>query len=100
MELGVHGIRVNVVSPGYIDVREWSEAYPDRAPDDLRQALVRQIPLGVGGHPLDIASAVLFLASAEAGHVTGAVLEVDGGSGAGRYGLRAHVSKDDANVRG
>ncbi|HEX9622983.1 MAG TPA: SDR family oxidoreductase [Streptosporangiaceae bacterium] len=100
MELGAFGIRVNVVSPGYIDVREWSEAYPDRAPGELRQALVGQIPLGVAGHPMDIAAAVLFLASAKAGHVTGAVLEVDGGSGAGRYGLRAHVSKEGANVRG
>lgn len=105
MELGGHGIRVNVVSPGYIDVREWSEAYPDRAPDELRQALVHQIPLGVAGHPMDIASAVMFLASAEAGHITGAVLEVDGGSGAGRFGLRGHVSRaanngDAAHVRG
>ena len=49
---------------------------------------------------MDIASAVLFLASAEAGHITGAVLEVDGGSGAGRFGLRGHVSKEGANVRG
>jgi NAD(P)-dependent dehydrogenase (short-subunit alcohol dehydrogenase family) len=100
MELGPHGIRVNVVSPGYIDVREWSEAYPDRAPDELRAALVRGIPLGVGGHPMDIAAAVLFLASADAKHITGAVLEVDGGSGAGRHGLRGHVSEEGANVRG
>ena len=100
MELGRHGIRVNVVSPGYIDVRDWSEAYPDRAPDELRAVLVQGIPLGVGGHPMDIASAVLFLASEQARHITGAVLEVDGGSGAGRHGLRAHVSKEGANVRG
>ncbi|HEU5420875.1 MAG TPA: SDR family oxidoreductase [Streptosporangiaceae bacterium] len=87
MELGPHGIRVNVVSPGYIDVRQWSEAFPDRAPDDLRAALVGSIPLGRAGDPRDIASAVLFLASREAGHVTGAVLEVDGGSNAGRFAL-------------
>ncbi len=51
MELGRHGIRVNVVAPGYIDVRGWSDAYPDRAPDDLRAALVRSIPLGQAGRP-------------------------------------------------
>jgi 3-oxoacyl-[acyl-carrier protein] reductase len=100
MELGSHGIRVNVVAPGYIDVRGWSDAYPDRAPDELRQALVASIPLGVAGHPSDIASAVLYLASAAAAHVTGAVLDVDGGSGAGRFGLRSHVSKEGVNVRG
>jgi NAD(P)-dependent dehydrogenase (short-subunit alcohol dehydrogenase family) len=100
MELGAYGIRVNVVSPGYIDVREWSSAFPDRAPDDLRADLVRSIPLGRAGDPRDIASAVLFLASADASHITGAVLEVDGGSNAGRYALRAHVSDGVASVRG
>jgi len=100
MELGQHGIRVNVVSPGYIDVRQWSSAFPDRAPDDLRADLVRSIPLGRAGDPRDIASAVLFLASADASHITGTVLEVDGGSNAGRYGLRAHVSDGAASVRG
>lgn len=100
MELGQHAIRVNVVSPGYIDVRQWSSAFPDRAPDDLRAALVGSIPLGRPGDPRDIANAVLFLASADASHVTGTVLEVDGGSNAGRYGLRAHVSDGAASVRG
>ena len=84
MELGPHGIRVNVVSPGYIDVREWSDAYPDRAPDELRAALVR------AGDPRDIAEAVLFLASDAAANITGTVLEVDGGSNAGRYSLAGH----------
>jgi NAD(P)-dependent dehydrogenase (short-subunit alcohol dehydrogenase family) len=100
MELGGHGIRVNVVAPGYIDVRGWSDAFPDRAPDELRAALVEAIPLGVAGDPRDIASAVLFLASEEAAHVTGAVLDVDGGSGAGRSGLRAHMNPERADVRG
>lgn len=100
MELGPHGIRVNVVAPGYIDVREWSDAYPDRAPDDLRAALVRSIPLGRAGDPRDIAEAVLFLTSDAAANITGTVLEVDGGSNAGRYTLAAHVGTGDANDRG
>jgi 3-oxoacyl-[acyl-carrier protein] reductase len=100
MELGPHGIRVNVVAPGYIDVRGWSDAYPDRAPDDLREALVRSIPLGQAGHPRDIAAAVLFLASRDAGHVTGTVLEVDGGSNAGRFSLGTHAGNGRAGDRG
>jgi NAD(P)-dependent dehydrogenase (short-subunit alcohol dehydrogenase family) len=100
MELGEHGIRVNVVAPGYIDVRGWTQAFPDRAPDELRAALVQAIPLGVAGQPADIAHAVLFLASPDAGHISGTVLEVDCGSGAGRFGLRSHLSKERANARG
>jgi NAD(P)-dependent dehydrogenase (short-subunit alcohol dehydrogenase family) len=99
MELGGYGIRVNVVAPGYIDVRGWSDAYPDRAPEELRAALVSGIPLGTGGDPRDIAAAVLFLASDDAAHITGAVLDVDGGSGAGRFGLRSQV-QEHADVRG
>lgn len=87
LELGPHGINVNVVSPGYIDVRGWSDCFPDRATDQMRAALVRSIPLGQAGHPMDIARAVLFLCSEESRHITGAVLEVDGGSMAGRFSL-------------
>ena len=100
MELGPLGIRVNVVAPGYIDVRGWSDAYPDRAPEDLRAALVNSIPLGQAGDPRDIANAVLFLASAEAGHITGAVLDVDGGSNAGRFALHGHMSDGASGARG
>ena len=100
MELGPLGIRVNVVAPGYIDVRGWGDAHPDRAPEDLRAALVRSIPLGQAGDPRDIANAVLFLASAQAGHITGTVLEVDGGSNAGRFALHDHVTDGASGARG
>jgi 3-oxoacyl-[acyl-carrier protein] reductase len=80
-------------------VRDWSDAYPDRAPDELRATLVAGIPLGTAGDPRDIAAAVLFLASDEAAHISGAVIDVDGGSGAGRFGLRSHI-QEHADVRG
>jgi NAD(P)-dependent dehydrogenase (short-subunit alcohol dehydrogenase family) len=87
LELGRHGIRANAVSPGYIDVRGETDAFPDRASDELRAALVSSIPLGKAGRASDIANAVLFLCSEAAGHITGAVLHVDGGSLAGRFAL-------------
>jgi len=87
MEFGPHRINVNVVAPGYIDVRGWSDCHPDRASDELRAVLVRSIPLGEAGRPDDIAQAVLFLCSNAAHHITGAVLDVDGGSLAGRFSL-------------
>ncbi len=87
MELGPHRIRVNVVAPGYIDVRGWSDAHPDRASPALRRRLVAGIPLGEAGRPNHIADAVCFLCSPKAQHISGAVLDVDGGSLAGRFRL-------------
>jgi NAD(P)-dependent dehydrogenase (short-subunit alcohol dehydrogenase family) len=69
-------------------VRGWTEAFPDRASDELRARLVQSIPVGVAGKPTDIAEAVTFLLSDAANHINGAVLPVDGGSIAGRFGLR------------
>ena len=87
LEFGPHGIRANVVSPGYIDVRGSSDAFPDRASEELRAGLVRSIPLGRAGRPADVAEAALFLCSEAASHISGAVLDVDGGSLAGRFTL-------------
>jgi 3-oxoacyl-[acyl-carrier protein] reductase len=87
LELGPHRIRANAVSPGYIDVRGETDAFPDRASDELRAALVASIPLQQPGRASDIAAAVLFLCSDAARHVTGATLHVDGGSLAGRFTL-------------
>ena len=91
-------MNVNVVAPGYIDVRGWSDAFPNRATDELRASLVRSIPLGRAGEPTDIAEAVLFLCSDAAAHVSGAVLDVDGGSLAGRYAA-APRAPDVGDVR-
>jgi 3-oxoacyl-[acyl-carrier protein] reductase len=87
LELGPHGIRANAVSPGYIDVRGETEAFPDRASEELRASLVASIPLAKAGRGDDIAAAVLFLCSPAAGHISGTVLHVDGGSLAGRFTL-------------
>ena len=73
-ELGPSGITVNCVAPGVID----TEMNAGLTPEDL-QALSEETPLGRLGTPEDVARALLFLASPEAGFVTGQVLGVDGG---------------------
>jgi 3-oxoacyl-[acyl-carrier protein] reductase len=85
MELGPSGINVNAVAPGYIDVRGYTDVFPDRASDSTRKALVEASPLGRAGRHQDIAAAVLFLCSKEASYITGTTLDVDGGQLAGRF---------------
>lgn len=71
------GIRVNAVAPGWIrtDMTE-----PHLRPDRIDESLKEPIPLGRPGEPEDVAGAVVFLASRLARHVTGAVLNVNGGA--------------------
>jgi 3-oxoacyl-[acyl-carrier protein] reductase len=65
---------VNVVAPGFVDTDM------TRALDEgQRAALMRDIPLQRLGEPEDIAAAVLFLASAQGGYITGQTLHVNGG---------------------
>ena len=73
-EVGSRGITVNVVAPGFIET-----AMTDALNDEQRARLVGGIPLGRMGQPEDVASAVAWLASDEAGWVTGTTVHVNGG---------------------
>jgi 3-oxoacyl-[acyl-carrier protein] reductase len=75
-ELGNRGVRANAIAPGYIDTE-----LTGVLPDDLRNLILGNTPLGRLGTPEDVAGAVRFLCSDEAGFVTGEVLLVDGGLG-------------------
>ncbi len=73
-EVGSRNITVNCVAPGFIDT-DMTKALPDAQ----RQALLAHIPLGKLGGVDDIANAVAFLASDQAGYITGTTLHVNGG---------------------
>ena len=73
-EVASRGITVNAVAPGFIET-----AMTDKLTDDQKGKILNQIPAGRMGAPAEIAAAVLYLASAEAGYVTGATLHVNGG---------------------
>ena len=75
-ELGNRGVRANVVAPGYISTR-----LTDELPDELKDLMLQNTPLGRFGSPEDVAGAVRFLSSDEASFITGEVLLVDGGLG-------------------
>ncbi|MDX6494815.1 MAG: 3-oxoacyl-[acyl-carrier protein] reductase, partial [Gaiellales bacterium] len=75
-ELGGRGIRVNAIAPGYI-ATELTNVLPEQA----RDAILANTPLGRLGEPSDVARAVLFLCSDASAFITGDVLAVDGGLG-------------------
>ncbi len=73
-EYANRGITANAVAPGFIDT-----AMTQALPENVRQELAKQIPVGKLGTPEDVANAVRFLASPWASYITGQVIHVNGG---------------------
>jgi len=73
-ELASRNITVNAIAPGFIETDMTAVL-----PDSVKEAMLAQIPLGRPGTPEDVAGAVAFLASEQAGYITGQVIHVSGG---------------------
>lgn len=73
-EVAPRNITVNAIAAGYIETDIWSGV-----PDEIREGILKLIPLGRKGTPEEIAYAVAFLVSDQAAYITGQVLGVDGG---------------------
>ena len=82
-ELGPYGIRVNAVCPGLIRTRLTQSSFSN---PKLLSDYFRDIALGRGGEPEEVANAVMFLASDLASYITGTTLVVDGGQMASKFG--------------
>lgn len=75
-EFGSRGITVNAVAPGFIETE-----MTDVLKDNVKEQILSQIPMNRMGQAEDIANAVVFLASEQAGYITGQTIQVDGGMG-------------------
>jgi len=74
VEVASRNITVNAVAPGFV-----ASSMTDSLPQKVKDELLTRIPLGRMGSCAEIAAAILFLASEEAGYITGTVLDVNGG---------------------
>jgi 3-oxoacyl-[acyl-carrier protein] reductase len=81
VRLGGEGIRANAVVPGYVQETEF---FGDRMTTERHERLVARTLLGRAGRPDDIAATVFFLASADAGYITGQFVHANGGATLGR----------------
>ena len=73
-EVARAGITVNAICPGYIETGALDSIEPDK-----KKTLIKQIPMRRIGQPVEVAAAVVFLASSQAGYITGSTLKIDGG---------------------
>ncbi|MBL6603059.1 MAG: 3-oxoacyl-[acyl-carrier-protein] reductase [Alphaproteobacteria bacterium] len=74
IEVASRGITANVIAPGFIQT-----AMTEVLTDEVKDELLKRVPIGSMGTPEDIAAAVVYLASPEAGYLTGATLHINGG---------------------
>lgn len=74
IEVASRGVTANVIAPGFIQT-----AMTDVLTNEVKDELLKRVPAGAMGTPEDIAAAVVFLASPEAGYMTGATLHINGG---------------------
>jgi 3-oxoacyl-[acyl-carrier protein] reductase len=77
-ELGSRGLTANVVTPGFIETE-----MTDVLPEETKAEYKKQIPVARYGSAHEVAAAVMFLASDDAGYISGAIVPVDGGVGMG-----------------
>jgi 3-oxoacyl-[acyl-carrier protein] reductase len=77
-EVGSRGITVNVIAPGFVETDMTGSLDEDR-----KREILGAVPLGRYAQPDEVAALVQFLASDEAGYITGAVIPIDGGLGMG-----------------
>ena len=87
---GRDGVRVNAICPGTVRTPIWRDVLKEDP--DIFERLTKWYPLGRIGEPEDIAKPALFLASDDAGWITGQVLIVDGGMTAGIYALSTEIA--------
>ena len=73
-ELGSRNVLVNAIAPGFIDT-EMTQALSE----DVKKNILKSIPVGFFGKPIDVAKTALYLASDESNFITGQVITVDGG---------------------
>jgi 3-oxoacyl-[acyl-carrier protein] reductase len=74
IEVASRNITSNAIAPGFI-----TTAMTEKLSDEVKQGMLSRVPLGRMGTEADVASAIVFLASEEAGYITGHVLDVNGG---------------------